>query len=160
VQFQIDANGILSVTATELRTAIEQTIEVKPSYGLTDEDVERMLLESFAHAEDDVRTRQLTEQRVEADRILMAARAAMSASPDLLTDEDRVSIDAAIGRLEAARAGVDHQAIRLAVEGLDAASKSFAGRRMNRALDEGLRGRRQLTAPAAWRRRRRRSWCP
>ena len=141
VTFLVDADGILRVTAREETTGIEASVNVKPSYGLTDEEVERMLLESFAHAEDDVRTRQLSEQRVEADRILMAARAAMDASPELLTAADLDTIDAAMRRLEAAQAGVDHQVIRLAIEGLDAASKDFAARRMNRALEEGLRGR-------------------
>ena len=141
VTFLVDADGILRVMAREETTGIEASVHVKPSYGLTDEEVERMLLDSFAHAEDDVRTRQLSEQRVEADRILMAVKAAITASADLLTEDDRGSIDAATRSLRTARAGVDHQAIRLAVEALDAASKNFAARRMNRALDEGLRGR-------------------
>jgi len=141
VTFLVDADGILRVTAREESTGIEASVNVKPSYGLSDEEVERMLLDSFAHAEEDVRTRQLTEQRVEADRILNAARAAMAETPDLLTDDDRTRIDAAMTRLEGARAGADHHAIRAAVERLDGASKDFAARRMNRALDEGLRGR-------------------
>lgn len=141
VTFLVDADGILRVTAREETTGIEAAVNVKPSYGLSDEQVERMLLDSFAHAEADVRTRQLTEQRVEADRILNAARAAMADSPELLTDDDRERIDAATRRLRDAKAGTDHIAIRAAVEGLDAASKDFAARRMNRALGEGLRGR-------------------
>ncbi|MES1157718.1 MAG: Fe-S protein assembly chaperone HscA [Haliangium ochraceum] len=141
VTFLVDADGILNVTAREETTGMEASVNVKPSYGLSDGEVERMLLDSFAHAEEDVRTRQLTEQRVEADRILQAARAAMSESPDLLSAADRAGIDAAMGRLAAAKAGADHHAIRAGVEGLDAASKDFAARRMNRALEEGLRGR-------------------
>ena len=85
----MDADGILHVSAKELATGKEAAIQVKPSYGLTDDEVERMLLDSFAHAEEDVGRRQLTEQRVEADRILMATRAALAASPELLTEEDR-----------------------------------------------------------------------
>src|SRR5688500_20190452 len=72
VQFQIDSNGILSVTAAELRTGLEQTIEVKPSYGLTDEEVERMLLDSFEHAEADFAARQLIEARNEAESVITA----------------------------------------------------------------------------------------
>jgi len=141
VTFVVDADGILRVSAREETTGLESSVSVKPTYGLTDNEVERMLFDSFAHAEDDVQTRQLAEQRVEADRILQAAQAAMQASPDLLTDDDRTRIDAAIRVLETAKAGTDHTAIRRAVEGLDAASKDFASRRMNRALEQGLRGR-------------------
>jgi molecular chaperone HscA len=140
VTFLVDADGILRVSAKELTTGKESSIQVKPSYGLTDEEVERMLLDSYAHAETDVRQRQLAEQRVEADRILAATRAAMEATPDLLTPEDETAIAAAAARLEAARAGTDHLAIKAAVEGLDAASKDFASRRMNRALAAGLQG--------------------
>jgi molecular chaperone HscA len=141
VTFLVDADGILRVTAREETTGIEASVNVKPSYGLSDQEVEAMLLDSFAHAEADVRTRQLSEQRVEADRILNATRAAIAASPDLLTDADRDAIDVAIRRLEDAKAGTDHREIHAAVEGLDVASKDFAARRMNRALEEGLRGR-------------------
>jgi len=141
VTFVVDADGILRVTAREETSGLEAAVSVKPSYGLTDDEVERMLLDSFAHAEDDVRVRQLTEQRVEADRILQAARAAIVASPELLTDDDRARIDEATRALELAKAGRDHGAIRAAIEALDAASKDFAARRMNRALEEGLRGR-------------------
>jgi molecular chaperone HscA len=141
VTFLVDADGILRVSAKEETTGKESAIQVKPSYGLTDEEVERMLLDSFAHGEADVKARLLTEQRVEADRILAATRAAMSASPDLLTDEDRTAIAAAERALESAKAGTDHLAIRANVEALDAASKAFAQRRMDRALEEGLRGR-------------------
>jgi molecular chaperone HscA len=140
VTFMVDADGILHVSAREETTGIEAKIEVKPSYGLTDEEVERMLLDSFEHAEEDVQIRLLTEQQVEADRIAAAARTAMADSPDLLTPEDRTAIDAALTALATARAGKDHHAIRAAVEGLDQASKEFAARRMNVAFDRGLRG--------------------
>ena len=97
VTFTVDADGILRVAAREETTGQESKIEVKPSYGLTDEEVERMLLDSFAHAEEDVQIRLLTEQQVEADRIAAAARTAMADSPELLTPEDRTAIDAALG---------------------------------------------------------------
>ena len=140
VTFLVDADGLLRVSAREQTTGKEAAIQVKPSYGLTDDEVERMLRDSFEHAEEDVKMRLLTEQRVEADRIASAARAAMADSPELLGDDDRAAIGAALEKLAAARAGTDHHAIRAAVEALDHASKDFAGRRMNRALEAGLRG--------------------
>jgi molecular chaperone HscA len=140
VTFLVDADGLLRVSAREQTTGKEAAIQVKPSYGLTDDEVERMLRDSFEHAEEDVKMRLLTEQRVEADRIASAARAAMADSPELLGDDDRAAIGAALEKLSAARAGTDHHAIRAAVEALDHASKDFAGRRMNRALEAGLRG--------------------
>src|SRR5579863_4589817 len=99
-----------------------------------------MLRDSVEHAEEDVKLRLLTEQRVEADRIASAAHAAMADAPDLLTPKDEVAIAAALDALATARAGTDHLAIRAAVEALDEASKEFAGRRMNVAFERGLRG--------------------
>jgi molecular chaperone HscA len=148
VTFMVDADGILHVTAREQTTGQEASIQVKPSYGLSDEQVERMLLDSFAHAEEDVRTRLLAEQRVEAARILEALDAAMADSPELLADGDREVIAAARRALEDASVGTDANAIRGAVEGLDRASKPFAERRMNRALERGLRGKDVDTALA------------
>ncbi len=140
VTFLVDADGLLRVSAREQTTGKEAAIEVKPSYGLTDEEVERMLLDSFAHAEEDVKTRLLAEQRIEAERIAAAARAAMADSPELLTEADRAAIATALDALAAAKAGTDHNAIRAAIEALDRA-KDFAARRMNRAFESGLRGR-------------------
>jgi molecular chaperone HscA len=140
VTFMVDADGILRVSAREETTGQETKIEVKPSYGLSDEEVERMLLDSFAHAEEDVKVRLLTEQQVEADRIAAAARSAMTDTPELLTPEDQALIDDALKALAVARAGTDHLAIRAAVEALDVASKDFAARRMNVAFERGLRG--------------------
>jgi len=141
VTFMVDADGILRVSAREETTGQEASIEVKPSYGLTDDEVERMILDSFAHAEDDVKARQLAEQQVEADGIVAAARAAMGDAPELLEGGEREEIERALGAVEAARAGSDHLAIRDAIEALDHASKPFATRRMNRALEQGFRGR-------------------
>jgi molecular chaperone HscA len=141
VTFLVDADGILHVSARELGTGKQAGIQVKPSYGLTDEEVEQMLLDSFAHAEEDVNRRLLTEQRVEAERILMATRAALVASPELLAEGDGPAIDTAIAALEAAKAGSQASAIKRAIEALDHASKAFAERRMNRALERGLAGR-------------------
>jgi molecular chaperone HscA len=141
VEFTVDADGILRVSAHEEVTGRQTAIEVKPSYGLTDAEVERMILDSFANAEQDVETRLLVEQRVEADGIVAAARSAMSDSPELLTDADREAITRAVADVELARAGGDRHAIRAAIEELDHASKEFATRRMNRALEQGFRGR-------------------
>ncbi|MEA2700801.1 MAG: molecular chaperone HscA [Myxococcales bacterium] len=148
VTFLVDADGLLRVSAREQTTGKETAVQIKPSYGLTDEEVERMLLDSFEHAEEDVKTRLLAEQRIEAERIASAARAAMADSPELLTDGDRNAIAAALETLAAAKSGTDHNAIRAAVEGLDHASKDFAARRMNRALETGLRGRTVATVEA------------
>src|SRR4029077_7540973 len=93
VQFQIDASGILSVTARELRTEIEQTIEVKPSYGLTDEEVERMLLESFEHAEADFATRQLIEARNEAESVIQATEKSLRSPEFTSIDTTEISVD-------------------------------------------------------------------
>ncbi len=141
VTFMVDADGILRVSAREETTGKEAAIEVKPSYGLTDDEVERMILDSIAHGDEDVKARLLAEQRVEADGIVAAARAAMRDAPELLADGERDAIEEALAAVEAARAGSDHHAIRTAIETLDHASKAFATRRMNRALEQGFRGR-------------------
>src|SRR5256712_13889680 len=113
VTFLVDADGILHVTAREETTGQEASIDVKPSYGLSDEEIERMLLESYEHAEEDVRTRLLAEQRVEADRILAATRAALAPDGHLLEAgaagrPERGGIQAAIAALERAAASAHH----------------------------------------------------
>ena len=139
VTFMVDADGILRVSAREETTGKEASIEVKPSYGLTDDEVERMLLDSFAHAEEDVKARLLAEQRVEADGIVAAARAAMGDAPELLEDGEREAIERrADGGRGGPRAGPTIMRSALAVEALDHASKPFATRRMNRALEQGV----------------------
>ena len=155
ITFLIDADGLLKVTAKELTTGIEQAIEVKPSYGLTDEEVERMLIESFEHAEDDVARRNLAVERVEAERILAATRGAFASDAELaarsrelgddvggglLAPEVRAAGERAMAELEAAARGDDHLAIRAAIEALDVATKPFAQARMNRAVEAQLRG--------------------
>ncbi len=140
ITFLIDADGLLKVMAKELTTGKEASIEVKPSYGLSDEEVERMLLESFEHAEDDLAKRNLVVERVEAERILAATRQAFANDPALLTDDVRAAGEQAMAGLEAAMRGDDYLAIRHAVEALDVATKPFAQARMNRAIDAGFRG--------------------
>ena len=140
VTFLVDADGLLGVSAREETTGKESAIRVKPSYGLTDDEVERMIRDSFAHAEEDVGERLLVVERVEADRILQATRAALAASADLLIEGEQAAIKAAMDALEESKAGRDHLAVRAAIQALDAASKDFATRRMNQALAQGLRG--------------------
>jgi molecular chaperone HscA len=140
VTFLVDADGILSVSALEEKTGKESAIRVKPSYGLTDDEVERMIRDSFAHAEEDVSQRLLAVERVEADRILQATSVALTASADLLMPGERAAIEAAMTALGKSKSGRDHLAIRGAIAELDAVSKDFATRRMNRALEQGLRG--------------------
>jgi molecular chaperone HscA len=140
VTFLVDADGLLSVSAHEQTTGKESSIRVKPSYGLTDDEVERMIRDSFAHAEEDVGERLLVVERVEADRISQATRAALAASADLLIEGEQAAIEAAMDALEKSKAGRDHLAVRAAIQALDAASKDFATRRMNQALAQGLRG--------------------
>ena len=145
ITFLIDADGLLKVMAKELTTGKTAEIEVKPSYGLTDEEVERMLIESFDHAEDDLARRNLAVERVEANRILQATRGAF-ASDAALFDEPEIGRavqtagEAAIKVLEDAIAGEDHLKIRHAIEALDLATKPFAQARMNRAITAGFQG--------------------
>jgi len=141
VTFMVDADGILSVAAREQNTGKEATIQVKPSYGLTDEEVERMLLESYEHGAEDVRNRLLAEQRIEAERIIAATKAALLSTPELLESGEAEAIDLAIRSLENDAAGVSSDAIRKGIETLDRTSKDFAQRRMNRALSQGIAGR-------------------
>jgi len=140
VTFTVDADGILSVAALEEHTGKEASIRVKPSYGLSDDEVERMIRESFDHANDDMGARLLMVERVEAERILNATQAALVASADLLVSGEREAIAAAMAFLQTAKAGTDHLAIRAGIVALDEASKDFARRRMNAALDANVRG--------------------
>jgi molecular chaperone HscA len=142
VTFMVDADGILRVMAKELTTGVEASIQVKPSYGLTDEEVERMLLDSYEHAEEDMKARLLLTERVEADRILAATRAALAADGDLLDDATRAAMEAAVAELERRKAGDDHRAIHAAIEALDLAGKPFAEARMNRSIERAMAGRR------------------
>jgi molecular chaperone HscA len=140
ITFLVDADGLLKVMAKELTTGIESSIEVKPSYGLSDEEVERMLVESFEHAEEDLRARNLLVERVEAERILQATRTAFANPEGLLEPGVRAAGEAAMTELERVMAGDDHLRIRAAVEALDLATKPFAQARMNRAVGAQLRG--------------------
>ena len=142
VTFLLDANGILSVTATDLRTGRERSVEVKPSYGLTEAEMERMLEESIDYAEEDVRQRQVREARVEADMILHATRESLAREAALLEPGESERLHAALAALESARGGEDYVAIRDAVERLSHETEPFARRIMDRSLTEALANRR------------------
>ncbi|MBK7537296.1 MAG: Fe-S protein assembly chaperone HscA [Myxococcales bacterium] len=141
ITFLIDADGILHVTAKEQTSGVEAAIDVRPSYGLSDEEVERMLVESFEHAEDDLLRRNLAVERVEADRILAATRHAMAHDEGLLDDDVRRAATVAMSALEATLTGGDYLAVRHAIEALDLATKPFAQARMNRVLELQMHGR-------------------
>ncbi|HED52004.1 MAG TPA: Fe-S protein assembly chaperone HscA [Gammaproteobacteria bacterium] len=141
VSFQVDADGLVSVTAREETSGVQTHIEVKPSYGLTDAEVEGMLRDSMAYAKDDMETRRLREQQVEADRVLEAIQAALSTDGDEFLDADeRAKIDAATNALREARSGSDHRAIKLAIENLEAASSGYVDRRMNANIRKAMTG--------------------
>jgi len=141
VSFQVDADGLLSVTATEKTTGAEASVAVKPSYGLADADIERMLRDSVDHAKEDVYARALAEQRVDGQRLLEATRSALAADEKLLSDEERRSIQAAMASLERLLPGMDHRAIKKAVEALNHATEEFAARRMDEGIKRALAGR-------------------
>jgi Fe-S protein assembly chaperone HscA len=146
VQFQIDANGILSVTAKELRTSVEQTIEVKPSYGLTDEEVERMLIESFEHAETDIEARLLIEARNEVETVIHATEKSLR-RPDFdqlaaerLEPGERQRIEQALSEAKHALRGSDRDLVLQKTEALNKATRPLAEVVMNRSVREALAG--------------------
>ncbi len=141
VTFQVDADGLLSVTAREQTSGTESAITVKPSYGLTDAEIAQMLRESFTHAEDDIAARALAEAQVEADQLAAATHAALAADADLLASGERAAIDAALADLDRCRGADDHAALAVASRALNRATEEFAGRRMNRSVGAALKGR-------------------
>jgi molecular chaperone DnaK len=146
VRFQIDANGILSVGARELRTAIEQTIEVKPSYGLTDEEVERMLIESFEHAEADFEARLLIDARNEAETVVHATEKVLrrpdfaAIAAEQLEPDERDRIEAALAELKAVIGGTDRDVIHAKTDALNHATQHLAEVTMDRTVREALAG--------------------
>jgi molecular chaperone HscA len=140
VSFAVDADGLLTVSAEEKTTGVAQRVEVKPSYGLSHEDMADMLYDSLDHAEDDMAKRLLTEARVEAKRNLLALDSALVRDGSLLSAEERAAFDEARGRVETAVAGEDRDEINAAAEALETLSKPFAERRMDRGIREALAG--------------------
>jgi molecular chaperone HscA len=140
VTFAVDADGLLTVSAEERTTGVVQRIEVKPSYGLSHDDMADMLYDSLDNAEEDMARRLLAEARVEARRNVMALDAALARDGALLSAEEREPLDAARARLETAAAGDDRDEINAAAEALETLSKPFAERRMDRGIREALSG--------------------
>jgi molecular chaperone HscA len=141
VTFEVDADGLLNVSARELTSGVEAAITVKPSYGLADDDIARMLREGFAQADADAVARSLREARVEAERMVLATRSALSADADLLTDAERSAIDALIVQAQHIAQTEDHHAIDAAVKALADGTEAFAAMRMNRGIRKALAGR-------------------
>ncbi|MBI2153045.1 MAG: molecular chaperone DnaK [Candidatus Rokubacteria bacterium] len=146
VTFLIDANGILQVQAKELRTGKAASIEVKPSYGLTDAEVERMIEESFAHAEEDVASRLLIETRNEADTVIRATERALGQGKELISEEEVGGIKEALAALTAVRDGSDRDAIREATDRLNQATLRLAEVLMDSALKAALTSKRVTEA--------------
>ncbi len=141
VTFQVDADGLLSVSAEEQTSGVKAEIAVKPSYGLGDDEIARMLRESFDRAGDDIKARALREQQVEADQMLGAIDAALAVDAALLSTDERAALDALCIKLRATAGGTDHLAIKAAIELLNKGSEEFAARRMDRSIRNALAGR-------------------
>ncbi|WP_313954173.1 Fe-S protein assembly chaperone HscA [Accumulibacter sp.] len=141
VAFQVDADGLLSVTAREQASGVEASIVVKPSYGLSDDEIAGMLKDSMAHVRDDSLLRALKESQVDAQRLLEAVRAALGADSDLLSADELSRIDGDIVKLESAALGENRRQIMLAMDDLEADTKDFAAQRMDKSIRRAFSGR-------------------
>ncbi len=142
VTFQVDADGLLAVSARETTSGAEASVTVKPSYGLGDDEITRMLADSMGSAEADLKARALREQQVEAQRLLDATQSALAADRDLLDDAEQSLITAAMADLVAHVAGTDADALKAAIDQLARGTEEFAARRMDRGIRKALAGRR------------------
>lgn len=140
VTFQVDADGLLSVTAREQTSGHEAHIEVKPSYGLTDDEVAAMLKAGFSHASDDAFRRALREAQVEAQRLIEAVQSALREDGELLSAAERAPVEMQIARLQAVMMGDDRRAIDEAMDALNQGTGEFAARRMNQSVSRALSG--------------------
>ena len=140
VTFQVDADGLLSVSAREMTTGVEASIQVKPSYGLYDDDIVRMLQDGNGSAEEDMRARELREQQVEARRLLESTHSALASDGDLLDDAERAEVDALVERLTALVISDDVEAVKAGIEALTKGTETLAERRMDRSIREALSG--------------------
>jgi molecular chaperone HscA len=140
VTFQVDADGLLSVTAMEKSSGVTASVQVKPSYGLGDDDITKMIQSSMTNAKEDMAARMLREQQVEADRVLEALSSALAVDGELLNDDERSLLDDAMDALRIARNGTDADAIEKAIEAVDKASDEFAARRMDASIRKALSG--------------------
>ncbi len=141
VTFQVDADGLLSVFAKEQLSGVEASVVVKPSYGLSDDQVAHMLREGFATAASDMKDRALREARVEAERMLEATRTALAADGDLLSTEQRVEIDHLMAQIGQRCDRGDLEALEAATKALAQGTEAFAAERMNRSIRQALAGR-------------------
>lgn len=141
VTYQVDADGLLSVTAMEKSTKVQASIQIKPSYGLTDEEVTEMIKSSMTNAKQDMEARQLAEQRVEADRVIDSVIIALQEDgAELLLVDEFKRIEAELQKLISAKQGTDRQAIQQGIKDLDLATQEFAARRMNLSIQKALAG--------------------
>ncbi len=140
VTYQVDADGLLSVTAMEKSTGVQSSIQVKPSYGLTDDEITQMLKSSMENAKQDIDMRLLTEQRVEARRVMEAVLAALDDDQDLLNAEELSAVKNALVSLDNLQQGTDTLAIKQGIKDLDQATQEFAARRMDKSIQKALKG--------------------
>lgn len=140
VTYQVDADGLLSVTAMEKTTGVQSSIQVKPSYGLTDDEIANMLKVSMENAKEDIQARLLAEQRVEAERVLESVRSALAQDYDLLDDDELSAVKNAIISLEQLKQQDDSLAIKQGIKALDLATQEFAARRMDKSIRTALAG--------------------
>ena len=141
VTFQVDADGLLAVSAREATTGVNAAIAVKPSYGLSDEQITQMLKESIDYARGDVQLRVLKEQQVEAERMLYSVETALREDPDLMSAEEQGAVRAELDALRKTLSCTEHRTIKTAIERVNHATEAFAGRRMDRAVKRALAGR-------------------
>jgi len=134
----IDANGILNVTAHELRSGVETTVEVRPSYGLVDAQVEQMLEDAFIHGEEDLQQRQRIEAQVEADRRLPKAEELLVEMQSQVPEADLIPFSTALTELQTSYAGGNYKAINAALEALEAAAQPLVELRMNQSVQQAL----------------------
>lgn len=140
VRFQVDADGLLAVSARELSSGVEAQVVVKPSYGLEDKEIAHMLQAGINHAEADMQARALREQQVEAERLLIACEHALAVDADLLSEPERARLEVAMKNLRSAGSGAEREQIRVATAALSKASEDFAARRMDRGVRSALAG--------------------
>jgi molecular chaperone HscA len=140
VTFTVDADGLLSVSAKEQGSGVEARIDVKPSYGLSDDQIAQMLQDGFATAAQDMRARAVVEARVDADRMLLATQSALDADGDVLSAAERSTIDALIAALRQQRGADEAATIEAATQALAKGTEAFAAQRMNRGIQQALAG--------------------
>jgi molecular chaperone HscA len=140
VTFTVDADGLLQVSAKEQLSGVEAHIDVKPSYGLSDDQIAKMLQESFSTAQQDMQARALVEARVDADRMILATLSALQADGDLLSVQERQDIDALMDALRSAISSTEAAVVEAATEALAKGTEAFAASRMNRGIQQALAG--------------------